>query len=71
MPGGLSSFAPGAQRPQNIDEALQRVDQGAPTGTLPQARQAMPQPQAQGQNQWLQWLMQYMQSKQQQAQGPQ
>jgi hypothetical protein len=66
MPG-LSQYAP---RPQNIDEALQRVDAGAPTGTLPEARQAMPQPQAQGSNPWLQWLMQYMQTKQgQQPQG--
>lgn len=50
----------------NLDAMLRNLDTGAAApGTLGATRPAMPEPQAQGQNPWLQWLMQYIQSKQQ------
>lgn len=50
-----------------LDAMLRNLDSGAAApGTLGQNQQAMPQPAAQGNNPWLQWLMQYMQTKGQQ-----
>lgn len=85
MPG-LSSYAPGAQDPRNpalannrmsdqdnagLDQMLRNIDSGASApSTLDQARREVPS-QGQASNPWLQWLMQYLQSKQSQPQGQQ
>ena len=81
MPG-LSQYAPDPRNPAlannrmsdqdnaNLDAMLRRMDSGAiAPGTLGQTREAMPQPATQGANPWLEWLMKYLQSKQQGPQG--
>lgn len=62
-PDEQPTYEAGAQ-PQNMDTMLSQLDSGqlAP-GTLGQTREAMPPQPQQGNNQWLQWLMQYLQSK--------
>lgn len=73
MPG-LSQYRQQGMNPQpddnaNLDAMLQNIDSGSMVpGTMGQSREAMPQPAAQGSNPWLQWLMQYLQSKQPQGQ---
>ena len=85
MAGGLSSYAPGAQDPRSralannrmsdqdsagLDQMLSNIDSGAAMpGTMGESRAVMPQPAAQGQAPWLQWLMQYLQGQQTQPQG--
>lgn len=56
----------------NLDAMLRNIDSGvAAPSNLGESRAVMPQPAAQSQNPWLEWLMKYMQSKQQGAPAPQ
>jgi hypothetical protein len=76
---GLSPDVRDAQNPRNpalasntmserdsagLDQMLQNIDTGAAApSNMGESRATLPQPAAQDQNPWLQWLMQYLQTK--------
>jgi hypothetical protein len=53
-----------------LDQMLQNIDTGATApSNMGESRATLPQPAAQDQNPWLQWLMQYLQTKGQPTPG--